>query len=177
MRPAGARLGQVVVDAWENGGVRCFVQRPQEETAYFGFLIGDGTLQVSRNNAARGKAYRSTVELKGEGTEAFMMHYLLESEQILSLLKVEATVEDGVLRSAVGYLVQLLPEGVLPRTADVIGANTALLSLAIDRDANRVVVTAAVDNLAKRLRQADPALRMQQAAQRLDELEQRKAKA
>ena len=32
---------------------------------------------------------------------------------------------------------------------------------------------AAVDNLAKRLRQADPALRMQQAAQRLDELEQR----
>ena len=104
-------VGQVVVDAWENGGVRCFVQRPQEETAYFGFLIGDGTLQVSRNNAARGKAYRSTVELKGEGTEAFMMHYLLESEQILSLLKVEATVEDGVLRSAVGYLVQLLPEG------------------------------------------------------------------
>ena len=32
---------------------------------------------------------------------------------------------------------------------------------------------AAVDNLAKRLQQADPALRMQQAAQRLDELEQR----
>ena len=32
---------------------------------------------------------------------------------------------------------------------------------------------AALDNLAKRLRQADPALRMQQAAQRLDDLEQR----
>lgn len=45
--------------------------------------------------------------------------------------------------------VQLLPEGVQPRTADVLGANTALLSLAIDREANRVVVTAAVDNLVK----------------------------
>lgn len=45
--------------------------------------------------------------------------------------------------------VQLLPEGRLPRTADVLGANTALLGLAIDRAANRVVVVAAVDNLVK----------------------------
>lgn len=45
--------------------------------------------------------------------------------------------------------VQLLPEGQFPRTADVIGANTALIGLAIDRDANRVVVVAAVDNLVK----------------------------
>ena len=45
--------------------------------------------------------------------------------------------------------VQLLPEGEFPRTADVVGANTALLGLAIDRAANRVVVVAAVDNLVK----------------------------
>ena len=45
--------------------------------------------------------------------------------------------------------VQLLPAGRLPRTADVIGANTALLGLAIDRAARRVVVVAAVDNLVK----------------------------
>ena len=45
--------------------------------------------------------------------------------------------------------VQLLPAGRFPRTADVLGANTALLGLAIDRPANRVVVVAAVDNLVK----------------------------
>ena len=45
--------------------------------------------------------------------------------------------------------VQLLPEGSVPRTADVLGANTALIGLAIDRAANRVVVVAAVDNLVK----------------------------
>lgn len=45
--------------------------------------------------------------------------------------------------------VQLLPEGRFPRTADVLGANTALMGLAIDRAAHRVVVVAAVDNLAK----------------------------
>lgn len=45
--------------------------------------------------------------------------------------------------------VQLLPQGQFPRTADVIGANTALIGLAIDRAANRVTVVAAVDNLVK----------------------------
>lgn len=45
--------------------------------------------------------------------------------------------------------VHLLPEGQFPRTADVIGANTALIGLAIDRAANRVTVVTAVDNLVK----------------------------
>ncbi|MET0734057.1 MAG: N-acetyl-gamma-glutamyl-phosphate reductase [Microbacterium sp.] len=45
--------------------------------------------------------------------------------------------------------VRLLPAGEFPRTADVLGANTALLGLAIDRAANRVVVVTAVDNLVK----------------------------
>ncbi|GAA1739642.1 N-acetyl-gamma-glutamyl-phosphate reductase [Microbacterium paludicola] len=45
--------------------------------------------------------------------------------------------------------VQLLPEGQMPRTADVIGANTALMGLAVDRAAGRVVVVTALDNLTK----------------------------
>ena len=45
--------------------------------------------------------------------------------------------------------VQLLPAGDFPRTADVLGANTALVGLAIDRAANRVTVVTAVDNLVK----------------------------
>lgn len=45
--------------------------------------------------------------------------------------------------------VQLLPAGEFPRTADVLGANTALMGLGIDRAANRVVVVTAVDNLVK----------------------------
>ncbi|WP_030148859.1 N-acetyl-gamma-glutamyl-phosphate reductase [Mycetocola saprophilus] len=45
--------------------------------------------------------------------------------------------------------VHLLPEGVFPRTADVLGANTALMGLAIDEAAGRVIIVTAVDNLAK----------------------------
>jgi N-acetyl-gamma-glutamyl-phosphate reductase len=45
--------------------------------------------------------------------------------------------------------VQMLPEGQFPRTADVLGANTALIGLAVDEAAGRVVVVTAVDNLVK----------------------------
>lgn len=45
--------------------------------------------------------------------------------------------------------VHLLPEGVFPRTADTLGANTCLMGIAIDEAAQRVVIVAALDNLAK----------------------------
>ena len=45
--------------------------------------------------------------------------------------------------------VQLLPAGQFPRTADVLGANTALMGVAVDETAGRVVVVTAVDNLVK----------------------------
>lgn len=45
--------------------------------------------------------------------------------------------------------VRLLPDGRFPRTADVLGANTALLGLAVDEAAGRVVVISAIDNLVK----------------------------
>ncbi|AYG04562.1 N-acetyl-gamma-glutamyl-phosphate reductase [Gryllotalpicola protaetiae] len=45
--------------------------------------------------------------------------------------------------------VQLLPEGTWPRTADVLGANTALIGVTVDEAANRVVALIAVDNLVK----------------------------
>ncbi|TFV65702.1 UNVERIFIED_ORG: N-acetyl-gamma-glutamyl-phosphate reductase [Bacillus sp. AZ43] len=45
--------------------------------------------------------------------------------------------------------VQLLPEGQWPTTAAVLGANTVQLQIAVDADAGRLVVVAAVDNLTK----------------------------
>ena len=45
--------------------------------------------------------------------------------------------------------VRVLPEGRFPRTNDVLGANTALIGLAVDEAAGRVVTVTAVDNLVK----------------------------
>ncbi len=45
--------------------------------------------------------------------------------------------------------VRLLPEGRFPRTADTVGANTALVGVAVDQAAGRVVTVTAIDNLTK----------------------------
>jgi N-acetyl-gamma-glutamyl-phosphate reductase len=45
--------------------------------------------------------------------------------------------------------VHLLPEGQWPTTAQVLGANAVALQIAVDEDAGRLVVVAAVDNLTK----------------------------
>ena len=45
--------------------------------------------------------------------------------------------------------VHLLPEGQWPTTAQVLGANTVALQVAVDPDTNRLIVVAAVDNLTK----------------------------
>lgn len=45
--------------------------------------------------------------------------------------------------------VHVLPAGVFPRSGDTTGANTALIGLAVDEAAGRVVVISAIDNLVK----------------------------
>ena len=45
--------------------------------------------------------------------------------------------------------VHVLPKGSFPRSGDTTGANTALIGLAIDEAAGRVVVISAIDNLVK----------------------------
>ncbi|SDZ44605.1 N-acetyl-gamma-glutamyl-phosphate reductase [Herbiconiux ginsengi] len=45
--------------------------------------------------------------------------------------------------------VELLPEGSFPAVSDTIGANTALIGLAVDEAAERVVTVTALDNLVK----------------------------
>ncbi|HMH59131.1 MAG TPA: N-acetyl-gamma-glutamyl-phosphate reductase [Galbitalea sp.] len=47
------------------------------------------------------------------------------------------------------HFVHVLPAGEFPRTADTVGANTALIGLAVDEVAGRVVTITAIDNLVK----------------------------
>lgn len=72
-----------------------------------------------------------------------------------STAKLQPGVSDSDVRSAweLAYadepFVHVLPEGRFPTTADTVGANTALIGLAIDRAADRVITVTAIDNLAK----------------------------
>ncbi|MFI7589378.1 N-acetyl-gamma-glutamyl-phosphate reductase [Spongisporangium articulatum] len=63
---------------------------------------------------------------------------------------VESAVRDAWGRAYDGEtFVHLLPEGRWPRTADTLGANTALVQVALDRRVGRVVAISAIDNLTK----------------------------
>ena len=55
--------------------------------------------------------------------------------------------------------VHLLPEGQWPATAQVLGANTVALQVAVDPDAGRLIVVAAVDNLDQGHRRRGAAVR------------------
>ncbi len=52
--------------------------------------------------------------------------------------------------------VDLLPEGQWPATAAVYGSNAVQIQVAYDPAAGRIVVVAAIDNLAKRAPRAAP---------------------
>ncbi|WP_240916218.1 N-acetyl-gamma-glutamyl-phosphate reductase [Sanguibacter sp. HDW7] len=68
---------------------------------------------------------------------------------------VDASLTDAQVRAAWADayadepFVHLLPEGVWPSTAMTLGANTALVQVAVDRRAGRVVTVTAIDNLVK----------------------------
>ena len=102
--------GNFVVDAYAEGHMRATVRNPGA-THGDGFLVGNGTAQVARTR--RGQAtYRSTIALEHDEIEDLFMRYLLESEQILSLLKFDVGLdEDGKVTHAVGFLVQAMPDG------------------------------------------------------------------
>lgn len=64
----------------------------------------------------------------------------------VSLADVRSTWE---LAYAGESFVQVLPDGDFPKTADTLGANTALIGLAVDEAADRLVVISAIDNVVK----------------------------
>ncbi|MDL4777250.1 MULTISPECIES: N-acetyl-gamma-glutamyl-phosphate reductase [Thermomonosporaceae] len=69
--------------------------------------------------------------------------------------KARPGVTAATLRAAYGSafadepFAELLPEGTWPATSMTLGANTALIQVALDEAAGRVVVVAAIDNLTK----------------------------
>jgi len=103
--------GRLIVDVWAGeAGARAAVARPAVVGAHDGALLADGFLEVTRI-ARDGSPYHSSLLYSGGGVEAAVTEYLVRSEQIVALVHLEVAVQRGVLASACGYLVQLMPEG------------------------------------------------------------------
>ena len=98
-----------------------------------------------------------TVAAGGPVTVSFTPMLVPMSRGILATCSAPLTAgaDSGSVRAAYGKayadepFVHLLPEAQWPTTAQVLGANTVALQVAVDADAQRLVVIAAVDNLTK----------------------------
>ncbi len=106
LRSSDAR-GRLVADAHPDGSNRGLVTRSG------GLLQIDarlGTLEVLRT-LYNGELHRGVVRLSDAGTiSEGLMAYMASSEQVASMLAVSCVIEDGRVRAAGGYMVQLLPE-------------------------------------------------------------------
>ncbi|MBU6282488.1 Hsp33 family molecular chaperone HslO [bacterium] len=103
--------GRLLADVFPGeGGLRVSVATPGAVAAVDGPLLRDGLMQIARSRPGR-DPYVSSTEFLGSGIETSMMEYLLHSEQILSFLRIDVAVQDGVATGAAGFLVQAMPEG------------------------------------------------------------------
>lgn len=102
--------GGLVADSHPDGGSRGLVQRASG-LASGAVALGDGARLQMMRTLPRGGVQQGIVRVEGEtGVSGALMRYLQESEQVESALAVATIVEDGEVKAAGGYLVQILPE-------------------------------------------------------------------
>jgi molecular chaperone Hsp33 len=98
----------LIGDSFPDGGTRGLVTLKKGAT---GLVLGDDAMLQFMRTLPNGAVHRGVVQVPNEGgVSAALMGYMQESEQILTVMGV-ATVfdEHGGVRSAGGYVVQLLP--------------------------------------------------------------------
>jgi molecular chaperone Hsp33 len=129
----------LVGDSFPSGGTRGLVSGKRDPLGIV--LGGDAVLQFMRT-MPNGAVHRGVVSVPHRGgIPAALMAYMQESEQILTVMSVCSAFDDqGRVRSAGGYVVQLLPGA----DRDVVGVMTERLALDFS-DISRFVDTAAFD--------------------------------
>jgi molecular chaperone Hsp33 len=105
---ASDQRSRLVADALPGGITRGLVTLPEGLRA---MPVGpNGVLQVQRT-MANGEVHTGVVSVPEDGdVSRAMMRYMHESEQIVTMVTVGCHIENGVVVSAGGLLLQLLPE-------------------------------------------------------------------
>jgi molecular chaperone Hsp33 len=129
----------LVGDSFPSGGTRGLVSLKRDQAGIV--LGGDAVLQFMRT-MPNGAVHRGVVSVPQQGgIPAALVAYMQESEQILTVMSACSVFDEhGAVRSAGGYVVQLLPGA----DRDVVGVMTERLALDFS-DISRFVDTPAFD--------------------------------
>lgn len=122
-------LGTVYAEANYNGQVRGFTPETQFQPANYekGLslkeALGFGTLTVARHQPFQKSPYQGTVEMTSGEISPDIAHYLLQSQQIRSLVNLGVYLDEfGKVQAAGGILIEVMP-GVEDAVVDKIQAN------------------------------------------------------
>jgi molecular chaperone Hsp33 len=108
MRTVGSGGGSLVADSHPSGKTRGLIQLPQGTTE---IDVGSGALLQVMRSLPSGRLNQGIVEVpSGGGIPEALMTYMQTSEQVVSMISVGTILDEGDVRSAGGYLMQLLPE-------------------------------------------------------------------
>ncbi len=99
--------GTLLGDSHPDGTARALVQRPG---GLIEVSLGAGALMQMMRTMPSGAVHTGVVEVGKEGVSGALMSYFQSSEQITSVVSVGALFDEGDVRAAGGWLVQLLPE-------------------------------------------------------------------
>ncbi|MBX3248635.1 MAG: Hsp33 family molecular chaperone HslO [Myxococcales bacterium] len=102
-----AGSGTLIADSHPDGWSRGLVQRRPEAPS---FRLGAGAVLQMMRSLPNGELHQGVVEADERGFDDALMGYMQLSEQIETVVRCAVIVEDGELKAAGGYLVQLLPE-------------------------------------------------------------------
>lgn len=107
LRGAGG-AGSLVADSHPSGMTRGLVQLPRGGAEVD---VGQGALLQLMRTLPGGRINQGVVEIPAGGdVSTGLMAYMQTSEQVVSMVAVGTLIDEGVVVSAGGYLVQLLPE-------------------------------------------------------------------
>lgn len=99
--------GSLVADSHPSGSTRGLVQQKEQRD----LRIDEGALLQLMRSLPGGRINQGVIEVpSGGGISEALMAYMQISEQVVSMIAVGTVVEQDDIRSAGGYMVQLLPE-------------------------------------------------------------------
>lgn len=110
-------VGMIIAEANRAGEIRGYVQNPAAELDYtrsetqIGDGLGLGLMTVSKVLYNEAEPKTSTIQLMNGDIISDVAHYLAQSEQILSAILLDVSInDDGSVKEAGGVLIQRLPD-------------------------------------------------------------------
>ncbi len=110
-------VGMIIAEANRAGEIRGYVQNPAAELDYtrsetqIGDGLGLGLMTVSKVLYNEAEPKTSTIQLMNGDIISDVAHYLAQSEQILSAILLDVSINnDGSVKEAGGVLIQRLPD-------------------------------------------------------------------